>query len=331
MALQRDMLVNLGCMAAVALFVMVYVHNISMQVLDAAKLAQAAAADVLVVAREAHTSFNTMTGSLSSMSSSIKALHQRVERANTAASNPGGALAAISAAAVSQPSSSSSCEGNPMKVVADADNLFKQIADKHVTDKTTVHRYHPIYEKYFRYQRENPELRVLEIGLGCNMQYGPGHSIPVWKEYFPKMQAFYMLEYNGGCAANFKDKVTEMFVGDQADMALTESIGKKTQPLDILVDDGGHSMRQQRNSIISLFKYVRPGGVYFIEDLHGSFEQSPGQDNGAETTAKFIADIMGVMHDVNKGSQHPADAVALAAMIEYVECWREVCAFVRKL
>ena len=219
---------------------------------------------------------------------------------------------------------------NPMAAIPDSQNLFKQLGDKHVTDKVTAHRYHPVYEKYFRYQRENSNLRVLEIGLGCNMAYGPGHSIPVWKEYFPKMQALFIVEYTRDCALRFKDQVTEMFIGDQSDLAFMDGVGKKAGPLDFVVDDGGHTMKQMRNTLIALLKYVRPGGVYFTEDLHAAYEPGHAQDNGPDTMITLIKEIEGVMHDTNKASPHSDLAKSLADLVEYIECWREICAFVRK-
>lgn len=34
--------------------------------------------------------------------------------------------------------------------------------------------------------RDRP-LKMLEIGLGCNMNYGPGHSYKTWLEFFPNV------------------------------------------------------------------------------------------------------------------------------------------------
>ena len=38
----------------------------------------------------------------------------------------------------------------------------------------------------------------------------------------------------------------------------------------VLIDDGGHTMEQQQVSLGFLFKHVRPGGYYVIEDVHTS-------------------------------------------------------------
>ena len=41
--------------------------------------------------------------------------------------------------------------------------------------------------------------------------------------------------------------------------------------IDILIDDGGHTMNQITTSFIELFDHVKEDGVYAIEDLHTSY------------------------------------------------------------
>lgn len=58
------------------------------------------------------------------------------------------------------------------------DNEYLKLASQFGTDKVNYHNYDYLYSKYLapvRYER----LRLLEIGLGCNMRYGPGHSFKV--------------------------------------------------------------------------------------------------------------------------------------------------------
>jgi hypothetical protein len=38
----------------------------------------------------------------------------------------------------------------------------------------------------------------------------------------------------------------------------------------MVVDDGGHQPEQQTVSLNELLPHLRPGGVYFCEDIHGS-------------------------------------------------------------
>lgn len=53
---------------------------------------------------------------------------------------------------------------------------FYEIAIKTGTDKVTDHSYHHMYQKYLPAIR-NRKIKMLEIGLGCDMSYGPGASV----------------------------------------------------------------------------------------------------------------------------------------------------------
>lgn len=48
------------------------------------------------------------------------------------------------------------------------------------------------------------------------------------------------------------------------------------QQFDIIIDDGGHTMNQQKTSFMVLLPLVRSGGIYVIEDLETSYSPSYG-------------------------------------------------------
>jgi hypothetical protein len=61
------------------------------------------------------------------------------------------------------------------------------------------------------------------------------------------------------------------FVADQANRHQLQSfIDANGGEFDIIIDDGGHYMKQQQVSFGFLFPFVKPGGLYIIEDLHTS-------------------------------------------------------------
>lgn len=83
---------------------------------------------------------------------------------------------------------------------------FLQLATKYGTDKVTTHSYHNMYQKYLEPMREK-KIKMLEIGLGCNMGYGPGASYYLWLEYLPNVELYY-IEYDAACAEKWKEKTT---------------------------------------------------------------------------------------------------------------------------
>ena len=59
-----------------------------------------------------------------------------------------------------------------------------------ITDKVTVHTYQQMYGKFLLspYYHQFPTMKMLEIGLGCDMKYGPGASVALYKKLFPKAE-----------------------------------------------------------------------------------------------------------------------------------------------
>jgi hypothetical protein len=70
---------------------------------------------------------------------------------------------------------------------------------KHNTDKVTIHHYNIMYEKYLR-KYVGSNLTLLEIGLGCGMNYGTGASARVWREYLGPRANIHFIEFNKACA-----------------------------------------------------------------------------------------------------------------------------------
>ena len=80
-----------------------------------------------------------------------------------------------------------------------SDNLsFTQIGIKYKTDKVTDHRYDTMYEKYLRKYRGS-NVTMLEIGLGCQMPYGPGASAYLWREYLGPHATIHFIEFQQKC------------------------------------------------------------------------------------------------------------------------------------
>lgn len=80
------------------------------------------------------------------------------------------------------------------KAREDYTKTFYDLAAESGTDKVSTeaapsgHNYQFAYDHYLPKLRHFP-LRFLEIGLGCDLEYGPGRSLDVWDRYFTHAHA----------------------------------------------------------------------------------------------------------------------------------------------
>lgn len=198
----------------------------------------------------------------------------------TSASSTGGASAssatASSAASVSSSESTTPLSNHPnvhkrIQHFRDTALKFDPVSDK--VGVTSEHRYHNMYGTFLLpYVTHKPTLKFLEIGLGCNMGYGPGASIKIWKDLMPQAE-LWEAEYVKECVEKAQKagqlEGIHTLVGDQADNTVLDGwIETSGGNFDVVVDDGGHHNCQISNSFDKLWPQVLPGGLYFIEDMH---------------------------------------------------------------
>jgi hypothetical protein len=62
--------------------------------------------------------------------------------------------------------------------------------------------------------------------------------------------------------------------------------------IDIILDDGGHSSKQQIVSFETFFPRLTPGGLYFIEDLHTSYRPNSIWDDYHITGINYFKQIV---------------------------------------
>lgn len=141
-----------------------------------------------------------------------------------------------------------------------------KIGKKHNTDKSYLHNYLHFYEKYFKKYRYE-KIRILEIGIG------KGESLRTWEEYFPNAEIL-GVDIDKSCLNNkYKSGRVKTIIGDQSDRAFLKAIEGE---FDIIIDDGGHTMKQQMTSLGCLFEKLNPDGLYVVENLQTSLMNAYG-------------------------------------------------------
>jgi hypothetical protein len=167
------------------------------------------------------------------------------------------------------------------------------LAIKYKTDKYGIHFYTKIYEKYML-PKIDQEIGLLEIGVGGydDPQKG-GDSLKMWADFFSKGKIF-SLDY-------FEKKLNlgsriKIFKGSQSSSEDLMRIINETGELDFIIDDGSHINRDVIYTFKTLFKFLKRGGYYFIEDTQTSYMPEFGGDafylRNKKTLINFFKEIV---------------------------------------
>ncbi|CAI5521557.1 unnamed protein product [Closterium sp. Naga37s-1] len=189
-------------------------------------------------------------------------------------------------------------------------------------------------------------VNMLEIGL----KYGD--SLKLWKRAFPRGRIYGIDNemISKKHQAEARDPRVRLMVGDQANGTFLEQVVAEIKSavglLDFIVDDGGHTMDQQQTSLKHLLPLVKPGGIYFIEDLETSYYTKchitgcyEGGPPGLNTTTIHV--LKKLMDVVNRDYIEKQAYIKRAASEEFyttpvedlvgtVHCMRNICALRRK-
>ena len=163
--------------------------------------------------------------------------------------------------------------GMAFQAIEELYSMATHIDPHPVSDKFTDHAYEHMYGLFLgRLLGGKQRFKMLEIGLGCGQNYGPGASLYLWNKLFPVADIWFA-EYNAECVFDCKargliPKTAKILLGDQANFTVLNGwIAESKGAFDVIIDDGGHSSRMIGNSFTALWPTIQPGGLYFIEDL----------------------------------------------------------------
>lgn len=143
--------------------------------------------------------------------------------------------------------------------------------------------YFDIYHRHFEKFRAT-EVHMLEIGVYS------GGSLDMWRDYFGHRAHIYGVDIAPACKT-YENEKTMIFIGDQEDRGFWKYFRHTVPKLDIVIDDGGHTPKQQTVSLEELLPHLRPGGVYLCEDIHGRANKFADVVHGAAHELNAIDDM----------------------------------------
>ena len=138
--------------------------------------------------------------------------------------------------------------------------------------------YFEIYDRHLRHLRGS-KINMLEIGISH------GGSLEMWNYYFGGNATIYAVDINPECK-KFENENIKIFIGSQEDEAFLNKVKSNIPLVDILIDDGGHTMKQQIATFNHLFDHITENGIYICEDLHTSYMKFYG--GGLKKKRSFI-------------------------------------------
>ncbi len=149
-----------------------------------------------------------------------------------------------------------------------------RVMGKYGSDKPR-NTYTAVYSALFNGRCDQP-LRIFELGLGTNSPgapsnmgiFGaPGASLRGWRELFP-----HALIYGADIdrAILFQEDRINTFYCDQLDRSSIRELWSHPDlqaGVDIVIEDGLHTLEGNITFLEESLSHVRPGGIYVIEDI----------------------------------------------------------------
>ena len=160
------------------------------------------------------------------------------------------------------------------------------LGNKYGTDKVG-HGYLPIYQNYLGWNRLVIE-NVVEIGIA------QGASLKMWRDFFPNaiihgIDLFDKSIYN-------EDRI-KTYIGDQGNMAFLHDFAYPINPIDLIIDDGSHKCDDQIKSFNVLFKSLKSGGYYIIEDLHTAYHKDYSGSSIYVTIMDYLKEFLDYVNE----------------------------------
>jgi hypothetical protein len=157
--------------------------------------------------------------------------------------------------------------------------------------------YFEIYHRHFERFRGKPVV-ILEFGVN------QGGSLEMWRDYFGPQAKIFGVDIDPRCA-ELGGPGTKIFIGDQEDREFLRSIAAEIGPIDVLIEDGGHTMGQQLATFEELYPHLTADGVFLIEDVQTSYRPRYGGGYRRPGTfmefAKGLTDQLNAWHSRDEG------------------------------
>lgn len=142
---------------------------------------------------------------------------------------------------------------------------LNEIFTKNCCDRGELkHHYHTVYEKELEKYKTSTTFKLLEVGIY------KGAGISSWIDYFPNAKNIIGIDIfdrvDPSSISILNNKKVKWIQGDSATVNLSEHLSTRER-FDVIIDDGMHSPRSNKETFLNLIPFLKKTGVYFIEDV----------------------------------------------------------------
>lgn len=171
-------------------------------------------------------------------------------------------------------------------------------------------QYFDVYDRHLSRFR-GTDVSVLEIGTF------KGGGLAMLQDYLGPKARLVGMDIDPAAVASIGDRFN-VVLGDQEQPDSLTRISEEFGPFDVVIEDGGHTMKQQIVTAETLFPLLNDGGVYLSEDLHTSYWGEFGGGLGRDGT--FIEWVKDRIDDIN-GYHAGTDEGGAYGTTDFVTDW----------
>jgi hypothetical protein len=130
--------------------------------------------------------------------------------------------------------------------------------------------YLSVYEDIFSRWRDK-KINLLEVGIQN------GGSLETWATYFCNANLLVGCDIDERCSGlRYEQGHIRIVVGDVNNSNTFQKILAIANDFDIVIDDGSHKSNDILETFFRYFQFVKPGGLYVIEDTHTLYRNEYG-------------------------------------------------------
>jgi len=148
-----------------------------------------------------------------------------------------------------------------------------------------------LMDEYYRLfpPYKNKNIKLLEIGTYNN-------GFLEWaNDYF---KSAIIIGIDNACRTEAKNGII-LIQADQNNKESLEKICKEHGPFDIIIDDASHFTEETKKTFNVFWNYIKPNGVYIIEDWMVGYWDNKGIHKRREGMEKFVAKLIVNKNELN--------------------------------